>query len=218
MNRFITSFLQVIFTVNTTVITWLISYIGLDQAYWIATGWSLLGGVAFYGVTSAIIQARFFNKQGISRKEYRYIKGNLKEAKRKIYRLNKALISIRHIPSWKQRLDLVRMTRKIYSITKKEPKRFYRAEKFFFSHLDSAVELAEKYVFLSSQPKRNNELDQALSETRRTLESITETVEQDLYYLISNDIDQLHFELDVAKHTLKKNKDSKIIDESRKLK
>jgi 5-bromo-4-chloroindolyl phosphate hydrolysis protein len=218
MNRFLSLFLQGLISVNTTVITWLISFFAFDQTFWVSSGLSIVGGIVMYGISSYAMKAQFIKKNGITRKEYRYIKENLDEAKQKIFRLNKALVSIRHIPSWKQRIDLVRMTRKIYAITKKEPKRFYRAEPFFFSHLDSAVELSEKYVFLSAQPKKNDEMEQALYDTRKTLENLTKTVEQDLYHLISNDIDQLHFELDVAKHTLKNNKSFKIHDESRKLK
>jgi 5-bromo-4-chloroindolyl phosphate hydrolysis protein len=90
-------------------------------------------------------------------------------------------------------------------LTKKEPKRFYKAERFYFSHLDSVLELTEKYAFLSSQPKISLELEHSLSETRRTLNELTEKVEQDLYYILSDDIDNLNFEIDVAKNSLKKN-------------
>lgn len=49
---------------------------------------------------------------------------------------------------------MIKMIRKIYSLTKKEPKRFYQAEQFYYSHLDSATELAEKYVFYHSNQER----------------------------------------------------------------
>lgn len=32
---------------------------------------------------------------------------------------------------------------------------FYEAEDFFFSHLDSLVELTEKYAFLEKQPVKD---------------------------------------------------------------
>ncbi|WP_078550033.1 5-bromo-4-chloroindolyl phosphate hydrolysis family protein [Litchfieldia alkalitelluris] len=214
MNRILFIILRGFLTVNVGAITWGISMFAFDQTFWLSVAYSFLGSGATYGISSAIMKQRFLSKHKLTRKEYRYIKENLAEAKAKIFRLNKALISIRHIPSWKLRLDLVRLTRKIYSITKDEPKRFYRAEKFYFSHLDSAVELAEKYVFLSSQPKRNVELESTLYDTRKTLEKITEKVENDLYHLLSNDIDQLHVELDVAKHRVESEKN----DEGRNFK
>ena len=100
----------------------------------------------------------------------------------------------------------------------KEPKRFYKAEPFYFSHLDSVVELSETYGFLSTQPKKNVELERSLAETRRTVSELNKTLEEDLYKLISDDIDHLNFEIDVAKHTIKKEKEAKFDDENRWLK
>ncbi|MGH3042923.1 MAG: 5-bromo-4-chloroindolyl phosphate hydrolysis family protein, partial [Gaiellaceae bacterium] len=85
-------------------------------------------------------------------------------------------------------------------------------------HLDSAMELAEKYVFLAQQPKKNRELELSLTETRKTLKELTNTIEKDLYKVIADDIDNLNFELDVAKQSIKTRKESQVIDESRRLK
>jgi 5-bromo-4-chloroindolyl phosphate hydrolysis protein len=175
---------------------------------WLIFGIPVVGGLISYWTTSFYLNHRFLKKQGLTGREYRYIKGNLDEARGKVIRLHKSLLSIRHIPSIKQRVELIKVSKKIYSLTKKEPKRFFQAEEFYFSHLDSAVELAEKYVFLSKQPKKTAELDQSLHEALWTLEKLNKTVEEDLYKVISNDIEKLDFEIDVAKHSLKKHEQS----------
>ncbi|KAB2331142.1 protein xpaC [Cytobacillus depressus] len=217
MNQFLAFLLRILIAIPVSTSVWLISYFTFAQSFWLAGGIGLVVGAFAYGLTGMILKHRFLKRHQLKRKEYQYIKKNIDEAKPKIARLHKALFSIRHIPSLKQRMELMRTTRKIYRLTKKEPKRFYKAEPFYFSHLDSAVELSEKYVFLSTQPKKTFELDQSLYETRRTLEELTVLVEEDLYKVISDDIDQLNFEIDVAKHTIKSLKDSRIIDESRRL-
>jgi 5-bromo-4-chloroindolyl phosphate hydrolysis protein len=103
-------------------------------------------------------------------------------------------------------------------MTWKEPKRFYKAEEFYYSHLDSVVELSEKYGFLAAQPKKNIEINQSLLETRQTLNELTKVLEEDLYYVISDDVDHLNFEIDVAKHSIEKKKDSTFPEENRWLK
>lgn len=218
MNRFLSFLVQGLVTVPSATIIWFLSYFAFDLTFWISSGISLAGGVIVYNVTSAVMTSRFLKKHQLTRKEYRYIKKNLDEAKQKINRLNKSLFSIRDLPTLKQRLDVLRITRKIHSMTKTEPKRFYKAEKFYFSHLDSVVELTEKYRFLSQQPKKSHEIDVSLYETRQTLTDLTKALEQDLYYVVSDDVDSLNFEIDVAKHSIKKLNDTKIIDESRRLK
>ena len=218
MNRFLSFLVQSVVTVPSATIVWFSSYFAFNQTFLISSAISLGGGVIVYNLTSAVMTSRFLKKHQLTRKEYRYIKKNLDEAKQKISRLNKSLFTIRDLPTLKQRMDVLRITRKIQSMTKTEPKRFYKAEKFYFSHLDSVVELTEKYRFLSQQPKKNHEIDVSLYETRQTLTDLTKALEEDLYYVISDDVDSLNFEIDVAKHSIKKLNDTKTIDESRRLK
>lgn len=195
---------RVFVTVPVTIIMWLISFFGFHQTFLVSSGVALGSGVLLFWLLAIYMKTRFLKKHGLTRKEYRYIKQNLNEAKQKIFRLHKALLSIRHLPSLKKRVEFVKVSRKIYTMTKKEPKRFYQAEPFFFSHLDSAVELSEKYIFLTAQPKKTPELEKSLDEAFLTLEDLNQLVEKDLYQVISNDINQLDFELDVARHSLKK--------------
>lgn len=218
MNRFLSFVVQTFVTVPSAVTVWFVSYFAFDQTFLLASAFSLAGGAVVSMITSGVMTTRFLKKHQLTRKEYRYIKKNLDDAKHKINRLNKALFSIRDISTLKQRLDVLRITKKIHSLTKTEPKRFYKAEKFYFSHLDSVVELTEKYKFLSVQPKKNHEIDLSLYDTKQTLTDLTKVLEDDLYYIISDDIDHLNFEIDVAKHSIKKLNDSKIEDGSRRLK
>jgi 5-bromo-4-chloroindolyl phosphate hydrolysis protein len=218
MNPILSFLIRSFVAVPITVLTWLINYVPLDQAFWPSTGIALTTGILIHFILGIVLNTRFLKKHQISRKEYRYIRKNLMEAKQKINRLNKNLFTIRDISSVKQRIDLLRITKKIQKMTTKEPKRFYQAEQFYFSHLDSIVELTEKYSFLSSQPKKNMEMGQSLIETRHTLNELTRVLEEDLYKVISDDIDHLNFEIDVAKHTLNKQKDAKFPEENRWLK
>jgi 5-bromo-4-chloroindolyl phosphate hydrolysis protein len=218
MNSFVGFAFRVLTAIPLSVSVWLVSYFAFDQTFLLSGAFGVGTGLLTYWAGGVIQRHRFLKKHGLTRREYQYIKRNLDEAKRKLTRLHKAMFSIRHFPTLKQRMEFMRVTRRIYRLTRKEPKRFYQAEQFYFSHLDSAVELAEKYVFLSSQPKKTRELDQSLQETRRTLDALTHHVEEDLHRVIAEDIDQLNFEIDVAKNSIEKIKDSRIHDESRRLK
>lgn len=218
MNSFLAFAFRMLTALPLSVSVWLVSYFAFDQTFLLSGVYGVGTGLLTYWAGGVIQRHRFLKKHGLTRREYQYIKRNLDEAKRKLTRLHKAMFSIRHFPTLKQRMEFMRVTRRIYRLTRKEPKRFYQAEQFYFSHLDSAVELAEKYVFLSSQPKKTRELNQSLEETRRTLDALTHHVEEDLHRVIEEDIDQLNFEIDVAKNSIEKIKDSRIQDESRRLK
>jgi 5-bromo-4-chloroindolyl phosphate hydrolysis protein len=192
-------------TVSTGTV-WFISFFPLSQPYLLSSAYALGGGVVVYQSIKGVTTHRFLKQNQLTRKEYRYIKKNLHEANKKITRLRKALLNIRSVSSIKQNIEILRVVNKIYSITKNEPKRFYLAERFYYSHLDSIVEISEKYAFLTAQPKKNAELTASLNETRRTITNLTETLEKDLYDVLEKDIDNLQFELDVAKLSIDKTK------------
>ncbi|AVM10103.1 5-bromo-4-chloroindolyl phosphate hydrolysis family protein [Bacillus velezensis] len=170
--------------------------------------YSLLYGAAGGAAASAAglwnAKRLFLKKHRLTRKEYAYIKENLEEAKGKIIRLRRALFRSKSIQMLKQNAEILRITRRIYLLTKQDPKRFYQAERFYYQTLDSVVELTEKYALLSSQPRKNKDLSMSLSDTRVTLAELSRRLEEDLHELMKEDIDDLHFELDMAKHSLRK--------------
>lgn len=216
MNTFLRLIIQASAAVPFTGFIWLLCFAGFDQTFIMSSLYALIsGGLMYFGI-GRYIQNRFLAKHGLTKREYKYIKKNLSEANLKIIRLQKSLFSIRHIRSLKQRMELLRIIKNIHRLSNREPRRFYKAEQFYFSHLDSVLELSEKYAFLSSQPSKNRELDQSLFETQSTLKELTKVVEKDLNFILEDDIDHLHFEIDVAKHSIKKL--NEIPDETRRLK
>lgn len=210
MNPFVALIIRSFVAVPVSVITWIVASIYYGTPFSImGIGIAIGAGIAVHIILSAIMKVQYLNKHGLTRKEYRYIKKNLVEAKLKIKRLNRALFQIKDVSLIKKRYDIIKITRKIQKMTKKEPKRFYRAEEFYFSHLDSIVELTEKYSLLSSQPKKSIEINQSLLETRQTLNEMTRILEDDLYHFVANDVDHLNFEIDVAKNTIKKQNENR---------
>ncbi|MGG1572458.1 5-bromo-4-chloroindolyl phosphate hydrolysis family protein [Fictibacillus sp. NRS-1165] len=144
MNWFLSLFVKVISAINTMVIVWLLSFFAFDQSFLFSSALAAGGAVIGFLMAAMLWNYRMLRNYKLTRSEFKYIKKNLAEAKPKIYRLHKTLFSIRDIPTLKQRMELTKVTRKIYSMTKRDPRRFFQAERFYFSHLDSAVELTEK--------------------------------------------------------------------------
>jgi 5-bromo-4-chloroindolyl phosphate hydrolysis protein len=190
--------------VSTTILVWLISFFAFDQTVLASLLIGFLGGTGVYLLLRWILNKQYLKENGITRREYKYIRTNLKEAKEKINRLQKAVLRIRNFPDMKQNYEVIKLVNKIYSTTKKEPKRFFKAEQFYFTNLDSIVEITEKYALLHSQPAKTPELKISLKETRLTIDKLTDSLENDLYRVLEDDIDDLQFELDVAKKTMER--------------
>ncbi|WP_439442844.1 5-bromo-4-chloroindolyl phosphate hydrolysis family protein [Listeria aquatica] len=164
-----------------------------------------VAGILFFFSSKAGEKA-LAEKTGLTNKEYRYIRSNLEEARAKILRLQKIMSAHKALYSFQERNKTLQLTKRLYQIVKEEPKRFYEAEDFFFSHLDSLVELTEKYAFLESQPVKDKKIYQTLSDTRSLLNDLSRVIEKDLFTLLNQDVNSLDFELEVAKNSISKQK------------
>lgn len=174
---------------------------------------SLLMLGVFFGsyviVNFSIKQLQLFNrrrKTSLTRKEFKHVNAQLKIAKTKIKALNSAYLKVRSINSFKQLHEMTSVAKNIVRLVRQNPEKFFAAERFFYGHLDSAVQLTEKYSFLSRQQVRDKEITIALSETHATLDDLTETLKLDLKDVLANDIEHLNSELDYIKYSSEKRK------------
>jgi 5-bromo-4-chloroindolyl phosphate hydrolysis protein len=197
------TFLKVFLGINGFFITFLFMIFGFDQPFLIGAAGGAAAAYLLSTLGKWLYTKRFLKKNGITLKDYRYIDKNLKEAKSKIKRLQKTQFQVRSLGAFKQILELNRLAKRIYTIVRKDPKKFYQSEQFFFYHLDSVVELSEKYTYLATQPIKNDQVFQSIKDAKRTLHSLEDSLQEDLMNVLSNDIQTLDFELDVARKNKK---------------
>jgi 5-bromo-4-chloroindolyl phosphate hydrolysis protein len=206
MNTFGQTGLRVLLSSFISFTGFFIYLIGVDFSFPSSFLLSIGTGVVTYFVIKQLQFRWWLKKQALTVKDFRYIKKNLKEAKEKIKRLQKQQLKVRSLGAFKQVFELNRLTRRIFTIVQKQPKRFYLAESFFFYHLDSVVELSEKYTFLAAQPGKNKEVFLSLQQTRSTLDDLIDSLEKDLHAVLSEDMDTLQYELKFAEHHLSNKK------------
>ncbi|RNF40424.1 5-bromo-4-chloroindolyl phosphate hydrolysis family protein [Planococcus salinus] len=174
-------------------------YLGAEIGF-IASGAVAAGTYLASNTTMKQVQYSSDSKKlGMSRSEYKHVRLQVKEAKTKIKQLQGHYYRVRSITSFKQLMDISKLASKITTVVQQNPRKFYHAERFFYSHLDSAIELTEKYTLLVNQPVKDREIKVALQDTREMLRSMKEVMEQDLKQVLSTDVEQLRIELDYAR-------------------
>lgn len=162
---------------------------------------------SYIASTSTIKQFQFSSDSKrfhMTRSEYKHVRTQIKEAKEKIKQLQGHYYRVRSISYYKQIREMVRLSQKIVANVQQNPRKFYLAEPFFYSHLNTALELTEKYTHLIGQPVKDKELKIALQDTRDTLTSMIDVMEKDLKKVLSTDVEQLRMELEYAQMTLDK--------------
>lgn len=182
---------------------WLILLISTNLGFFASTGLLFI----VYGLTNVTIkqfQIHSTLKQfGLTRSEYRYISEQLDLAKAKIKTLNSHYGKVRSAQDFKQLHATSMLARKIIQTVKANPSQFYAAEKFFYAHLDSAVQLTSKYALLANQPLKDQEIQTTLTNTRQALSDVYEQFQHDLRKVLSSDMESLKFEIDYVDATMK---------------
>jgi 5-bromo-4-chloroindolyl phosphate hydrolysis protein len=176
--------------------SWLFFVMGAGMNIFAATG---LMVAIYFGGTFTLKQIQLssnLKKLGMSRSEYSHIKGQITGAKMKIKQLNGLYGQVRSIQAFRQLHEMNSLSRRILGLVRSNPRKFYDVEKFFYAHLDSAVELTSKYALLINQPLKDKDLRIALQNTRETLGDVNKQLEQDLRSVLASDIDQLQMEID----------------------
>ncbi|WP_419962222.1 5-bromo-4-chloroindolyl phosphate hydrolysis family protein [Psychrobacillus sp. BM2] len=203
MSEVVQTFIRHCLNIPIMITSWFIFFFSIESGFF----WSSALAIGVYIVSNFTIkkiqQRRIMKKHQMTLSEYFHIQQQLKEANKKIKALNSQYLKVRSISSFKQLFEMNRLAKRIISLVKSNPKKFYQAENFFYAHLDSAVELTSKYSLLVSQPVKNKDMKLALQDTRDTLESISTVMEEDLNNVLASDVELLKMELDFAKLSVK---------------
>lgn len=204
MTQIVHSVIRHFINIPIMITSWFIFFFVTETGFF----FSSILAIAVYLISNFSIkkiqQRSIMKNHQLTLSEYFHIQSQIKEAKSKIRTLNSHYLKVRSLSSFKQLFEMNRLAKRIISIVKENPRKFYQAESFFYAHLDSAVELTSKYTLLVSQPVKNNEMKIALEDTRETLESINSVMEDDLKNVLASDIEHLKMELDFAKLSVRK--------------
>ena len=186
--------------------TYFFLLIGTGIGFWAATGILI---ALYLGGTFAVKQIQInstVKELGMTRSEFQHIELQLNEAKQKIKKLSSLYGQVRSVKAFRQVYELSNLSRKVLTIVRNDPKKFYQTEKFFYAHLDSAVELTSKYALLANQQLNDKEVRIALQHTRETITDVTHQLENDLQDALSTDLAALQMELDYVDITMARNK------------
>ncbi|KAA1040245.1 5-bromo-4-chloroindolyl phosphate hydrolysis family protein [Macrococcus equipercicus] len=199
MKYSVSHFIGAIFAVPVALIVGFISinFFVVDQ--WL--DWLLMIGSYFgaYIPIQLTTSNQYLNEVGLSRREYKYVRKHLNEAKPKIKVLLSQYTKIRSYSDFKNINEINRIARAIYKTVQKNPKKFFKVDSFFFSHLDNTVNLINQYVYLVRMPHKNHEEINQLNAAKITLEELKRTLHADLRALNAEDYQQMSVEVDLAK-------------------
>ena len=158
--------------------------------------------ITYFGLNKLILfyqQTKRAKQLNLSRSQFLHIEEQLSIASKNANALTQKYVQVRSIKSFKVIYEMSKLAKRIISLVRKDPTKFYMIEEFFYAHLPSALELSDKYALLTKEQVTGTDIHIALNDARVTLKDLYETMETDLKKALSADIESLKIELDFAK-------------------
>lgn len=134
--------------------------------------------------------------------EQAYVRSQLREARALWKRLRRARYRLRSVAMWQTVSRLSAVVDRIIRAVEQKPHQLRLAQSFFLNEWPTAVEMVEKYVYLSQQPVQSADMAEALRETERLLGELTEAAERQLLEVLSSDVWSLQTEAKVLEQSL----------------
>lgn len=126
----------------------------------------------------------------------------LKDAKKKVRKIGQSLWRIRSVAMFSKLSRLYSICQKIIEIVEKQPDRLAVAQPFFNTTLDSIVTIIDKYIYLTKQPVKSEEIRQAIHEAEEALSLALTKAENELLDMLEEDLFDLKTEVKLVKHTI----------------
>ncbi|SFA49762.1 5-bromo-4-chloroindolyl phosphate hydrolysis protein [Parageobacillus thermantarcticus] len=168
---------------------------------------SFFSGMGAMVVTSMIMKKRDGRLAGnLLKEEKAYIRAQLGEARKKWKRMRIARFRVRSLVMWQKISRICAVVDKMIRAVEQHPHQFRLAQSFFLNELSTAVTMIEKYVYLTNQPVRNQEMKEMLWKTERLLDELAASAEQRLLEILSNDVFDLKVEAKLLEQSLEQQK------------
>lgn len=193
----------------TVPVTMSITMVGFSLGFFISLVIAALMFIVSLNVINSYQRYKKRKEFNLSKSEYNHIEAQLHEAIQFLQQFNRMYTKIRSVSGFKQLYEMSKLSKRIISIVRANPPKFYQAEIFFYSHLPSAAEITEKYAYLSKQPIMDTEIHIALQRTRDTLQDLFQSMEKDLRQVLAADVEGLKIELDFVKQSSRRSAQSK---------
>lgn len=209
INKWISEGLNLMISIPLGVVSWSIALFSLDLNWFISLLMLVGVPVVFYSGFKGLYIYQFLKRNGLSYNDYKFIDSQINVAEKKVKKLNLQLLKMKHLSSIKFRLDFIQANRKLLNEIKKDPKKYFQAEKFFYQYLDSALELSSRYNLLTKHPLKTWEYDDTLHTTRKTLFDLKPLIDEQIHAVLNNNLENLQLEIDLANLVIDEHKNSK---------
>ncbi len=153
----------------------------------------------------------FYRQNGLSREEINLFRETMHTAREQIYTIEQNMDSRTKLKAISKRNDTIEILKDFFRHIVEQPQRLHEVGGFLYTHLPNLKELTETYLEIDNHVAKSKKTYLALEKSATTIDEMCKLIRDDYLMFMSNDLDNMNVELELAKHVL--NRDNNTNDE-----
>lgn len=151
----------------------------------------------------------FYHAKGMTKEQIAYFRSTMDQAKNTIQDIESNLQQRSKLKAIAARNDTVDILKDFFKNIVNQPNRLHEVDKFLYTNLPNLKELTDKYIAIDGHVSKTKETYTALDNCSKTIDDMCRLIAEDYVRFMSNDIEDMDIELELAKQVLKRDNEGK---------
>lgn len=144
----------------------------------------------------------FYRDKGLSKDEMNLFRSTMHTAREEILTVESHSKEVNKLRAIFSRNDTIAILKDFFRHIVEQPQRLHEVNRFLYTHLPNLKELTEHYVEINQHVAKSKETYQALNTSAETIDEMCKLIKEDYINFMSNDIDNIDIEIQLANHVL----------------
>ena len=149
----------------------------------------------------------FYHSKGLTKDEIQLFRKTMQTAREHIYAIEKSTNKSNKLKAIAIRHNTIAIIKDFFKHIVEQPNRLHEVNHFLYTYLPNLKEITESYVEIDSHLAKTKETYQSLETGSKTMEDLCQLITKDYLSFMSNGIDDIDIEVELANHVL--NRDNK---------
>ncbi|MGX7136294.1 5-bromo-4-chloroindolyl phosphate hydrolysis family protein [Enterococcus silesiacus] len=145
---------------------------------------------------------------GMTDQEINFFRDTMNITKKQIVQLQENMSASTKLRAIDLRNDTLRVSKALFKELVKEPKKLHLANHFLYTHLPNLVDLTSKYLEIDDHEIKNKQTYEKLEESAQIIDQVSKLIKKDYEQFVSDDLEDLDLEINVAKNSLKRDNEN----------
>lgn len=146
----------------------------------------------------------FYRSKGLSKDEMNLFRNTMHSAREDIYKIEENVQSRNKLKAIVTRNNTINILKDFFKHIVEQPERLHEVNKLLYTYLPNLKELTNQYVEIDGHIAKNKETYQSLENSATTIDEMCKLITKEYLDFMSNDIDNMDIELELANHVLKR--------------